>query len=962
MPEGAPKFERSEKTPEQPRSIEIGEELSGIVFQAVTNSKGKVTRYQSSAPGRKAIVITPRDGDFQSLRSGIPYRIAIGSDSNPEDLLKGQYRAYILFEEDLPSPASEENSGFSLGDQIEAERRSQLSELQRASLRTELERVQTRDRVEREFTDEAETFGRAFFEEDPKSPEAIVNRKTLEDRAEHLRRSQPFQALADMLADPELRHEYDLMMSRKKEMLALQEGDERHRAFAPMIVALMMGERTAPLLNMAIDKTVKDRSAEIKEVIRQNPRAFVPEVIIGSGVHSAIYNLTRQMVAPDSPGLTIEREKRIGGQFAQVEIDLYRLNSRTRPMRKDETAIPGRRQTLNTLTQWAVTNPGDTGMEAYQHQSALADHARINLFLSGEPMVESEVRYIRKTQDGRRYIVEFVDLRNNRLMEIETAEVIFTTGLGEENVGFDKGDETTRNILNAEKEEYEAGGDAKVMSFSEVVRRLGDPSSPFPLKGFKNIVISGEGDSANVLAGIFLGYEGQQGMSTTQMDSIERITWIGQSIATKEEFIEECRARYHQLALEFPRQRAESYYGRINPIAERKVSRLERNGENIRVVASDPGYPIVEDEYDCDHYIYAHGFKDRTEEVLEHLRVNPFLINEEDMRTFLEGGGRSRTIKEYVGDGPVSVFFKRGDLNRVEFKTVNGLIEYTEVEENGRFQAKRFSRPSLFDAYIKKLAANISNIERIEPYTSVGPASPFVMSGENQGRPIASFYRGETIYKAGPAAGLSLTASERSSSQALRDIGENTAAVFRYAENTAALARYVARQRNNRISQKPTFARAVFDELADTDSLKTNTEQSGGKRQKNMECYATSLKEERVKVPYAMPARDILRFGLGSKLEDMRFGENLNMIKLRVEPYPEDAEGSREFGVTVETGVTFDEFDNLTVAVNDPHVLAAFEKISGKTEGTRKAQAFEITVPLEKGKVRIADISYTVSK
>jgi hypothetical protein len=445
------------------------------------------------------------------------------------------------------------------------------------------------------------------------------HKEALKERVRHLRRSDSFQALAKMLQDPDLRQEYDLILGRREKILELQQGEEKHRALAPMLIGLMMGERTKPLLDMVIDESVSVRSQELKNVAQESSSVYVPEIVLGAGVHGSIYNLSRQMVVPSSPSLTLESEKRIGGQFAQVESPGFRLNSRTRPMQRDAQALPGTKQTLNTFTDFAVTGPADTGNEAYQMQSAMGDHARINQFLSGETMTDVEVDSISKNRSGGqgKYSVAVFDRSSFERFFVTTDRVIFTTGVGKEKTGLETRDLDTREILEAERDSFEAGESPRVLSFQQATRLLGNPENPYPLKNFKNIIISGEGDGAKVLVGMFLGYEGSMRMSTTQLDRVESISWIGLSLPTKEQFLEECRARYHLLGLELPRADAEKYYHRITPYPGLKASRLRTGAgaDNIKVLAVAPNGQEV--SFEGDHYIYSHGFEDSVDSLVD---------------------------------------------------------------------------------------------------------------------------------------------------------------------------------------------------------------------------------------------------------------------------------------------------------------------------------------------------------
>jgi len=781
----------------------------------------------------------------------------------------------------------------------------------------------------------------------------LQHRGALEAKAKRFKRSRPFRAFARMLHDPELSETYRLIRTRSTSMLQNQGKEERHRAFAPLLSGLMMNERTGNLLDIAIDDTVAERSEAIKgkiaESMEGSDRAYVPEVVTGTGIHSAIYALNRQMLLPDAPSLTLEGESRIGGQFAQIQADLFRLNSRTRPEELDQPYTPGTRQTLNTFTKFGATQPGDTGMERYQYQSTLGEHARMNLFLTGEPVVDAQVRAVRLNRSGKTpyapYVVEFLDTATGKLLEVETDRSVFTTGVGVENTGLDETDAATKTIIEEERKRLAEGKDARVMSFNETARRLGDRSDPFPLKDFKRIVMSGEGDGAKVLAGVFLGYETQLGLSTTTLDFIEQITWIGQSFPTKEAFIENCRARYHQLGLEFPREVAENYYARVKPLSNVKAQRLERQGDVIRVVADstlpEGGSITVEG----DHYIYAHGFIDRTDDI-----VAPAFAEFTDFRdqsrvekrssALLKNDAAFNTTVTGARKG-VSLFFTdTSDVKRIDVTKTSSGTAITRVMRDGDFVVTPEA-----DADIKALYREVfMKSDELAYMERVNNTPSAVTFNGDQDNPIARRYPGSEIYRAGPAAQLPLTQGERQESPALNTIPENTAAVFRYAPNTAELAQYLAKEDSAEGKEITGFFTKV--EAPKEKVIKPN---------RQVKEFSESVKLSRKdapSVPFDMPATDLLRYGMASGLEPYRFPPDVADISLTI---TSDPQNQGRVQVKSEYGLSADERAAVKKAINNPYTLAAFGKLF-KAPNARE-RPIEITLEFENGKLDVRNFS-----
>jgi|GEM_PF-1684457 len=782
---------------------------------------------------------------------------------------------------------------------------------------------------------------------------ALQHRGALEAKAKRFRRSRPFRAFARMLHDPELAESYRLMRSRRAGMVKNQGENERHRAFAPLLTGLMMGERTRNLLDIAIDDTVAERSDAIKESIAESMesgrRAYVPEVVIASGVQSAVYALNRQMVLPGAPSLTLEGEDRIGGQFAQIEADLFRLNSRTRQEEPDKPYTPGTSQTLNTFTKFGVTQPADTGMERYQYQSALGEHARMNLFLTGEPVVGAGVRAIRRNRDNNppyaQYFIEFIDTKTGKLLEVETDRNVFITGVGVENTGLDETDTATAKIIAEERARLAQGKDARVMSFNETARRLGDRSNPFPLEGFKRIVMSGEGDGAKVLAGVFLGYETQLGLSTTTLDYIQELIWIGQNFPTKEAFIENCRARYHQLGLEFPREVAENYYARVKPLTNVRAQRLARQGDVIRVTADstlNKGETIT---VEGDHYIYAHGFTDRTDDIVAPVnalfkdyrgldrvakRSSPLLESDSSFRRSVTESGRN-----------VALFFEgTSDVKRIEVARTQTGTTITRVMQDGSLAVT-----SEADADIKALYREVFEKSDDLAYVETVSNTPTTVTfNGDEPDPIARRYAGTEIYRAGPSARLALTAKERAESPALNTIPENTAAVFRYAPSTAKLAQYFARSDREEGKEIMGF----FDKIQ---APKEKVVKPGRQVKAFSEKVKLSRKDA-VSVPFDMPAIDLLRYGIASGLEPYRFTTDVDDINLTITPDPANPDRMQ---VDSAFGLGADERAAAKKAINNPYTLAALGKLF-KAPNARE-RPIEITLEFENGKLDVRNLS-----
>lgn len=452
---------------------------------------------------------------------------------------------------------------------------------------------------------------------------SILHTEAMLEKSRRLRESSGFRSLTEMInTDPDLSYEYRLVTERAPEFKAeLQQGDEKHRMFTPLLSAILLSEGANDLFNVVIDREVAEDSRFIENQIDLG-NDYVPEIVVGSGVHSTIWNIVRHMILPNDPGLTTEQSIHVGGQFAQYKRPLFRKNDRQRKELRDKPHVPGTDQSLTTFTEYAAVQPSDFGGESYPYQDSTATAARVNMFLTGRCLAHTDIQAVLlnpefgiNTPDKPRYIVEAFDMTLKRVREIKTDRVVFPTGVGKEATRLNERDLQTKQILKQEKEKVNRGEEAVVYGSVDFNIRLGDETKPFPLRGIKKVILSGEGDSTFVIAGLLLGYESQIGKTTTQLDSIEEIIWLGQSIPSKEEVMACIRARYHWVGLDFPREKFEEYYHRIKPVPDVRSSRLERIENGIRVIAINSESDF-ETSYEGDVFVHAHGFEDDTDKIL----------------------------------------------------------------------------------------------------------------------------------------------------------------------------------------------------------------------------------------------------------------------------------------------------------------------------------------------------------
>lgn len=892
--------------------------LDNIRFGLIRDGKGGLVGYKSSEVGRKVVRLAPsaQESILFNLDTGRDYRVRIVGDTEPGNPNKGAYLAEIL----RPS---------------------------RESDRYQLE-----------------------------------HRGAQVARARRFAGSDGFKVLASMInADPDLSAEYRPVAARHKEYRGLhRDKEERHRNFTGMLSGIMMSERGNRLLNRVIDRTIARESEQMKEELRSAEKIpYVPGVVVGAGVYGAVLATSRQMQLPDVPDLTIEQGPRIGGQFAQYENDLFRLNSRRRPEEADKPHLPGTSQSLNSAGNHAVMHSSDTGMESYPYQSTLSDTARVNFFLAGKAVVNASVERVRQNPDGEnggRLIVEFLDNNTGEVLEVATDRITFSTGIGEEVDRLDPSDPTTRKILAEEKEKAKQGGDARVQSLSEFGTRMSDSTNPFPMKGMKRLVLSGKGDSAAVIAGIALGYESQVGKTSSQLDSVEQILWIGQDLVSKEEFLENCRVRYAQIGLEFPRDKFENYYHRITPIPEARSNRLQRTADGgIRVLLEDTderfarrnpttansrsldrrgrlrneSSQFLRSGVEGDYFIYAHGFEDKTDEVL--LPTSNIIIKNDEPDSYEQAVFRD--IVESIASDPFAgevIYFKKGPFKYVEVLTTGiygdsneRMVNLRTLTADRKYVEERItisefrSRQAYFElaniAYAEQPSSLRSNEIDIDFDTEFSQ-----VRGER--RAISKFTEarnGGDIYKVGPAANLELSAEERDSIPALTSIGENTASIFRYIDLVEAQAERHANEDKLRGVQKPTL-------FASTERTSTGREVATEEESFENEISVDVDTMKIARVGLSDNSLDLLRLGIGDILSRLEFVDPQSEIILTVSGSKGDGPHTT-FEVTTEFTRSYGRPSNEIIEkiIRDPLVAGVLQKVISNT----RSGAAEIRIPID---------------
>ncbi len=421
---------------------------------------------------------------------------------------------------------------------------------------------------------------------------------------------------------PDIFLEVQPMLTRRDEFEEIALQGEVHRTFTPLFAGLITSKRARVLMELAMEEHTENEAGMLWELIREG-NVYTSELVVGSGVHAAIYNAERLSNDPAEPALTVELSENEGGQFAAPEGPVFRTNTRTRPEDTSTPNVPGTHGSLNHFEGPGVLQQADITGSAYGTQDTLGLPVRINHLLYSMLINETEVVQVsanEATESGvaGKYAVTLRRKSDGEEVQVITDRLVFASGLGEPKTGFEKNDQATQDIVNEEIAKAEAGEDSQIMSFAQFASRVGDESDPFPLRKFGWVAVIGAGDSGAAATEYLLGYGPDPRLSTAQLDRVNEVFWIGQEAQTREQMAQSTRLRYIGIAQEMPLEGDDEYAHRISPITGRayKVERTEDgrlriyHGTKNEDGTFTPGGDIV-----VDHAILTTGFNPTTDKI-----------------------------------------------------------------------------------------------------------------------------------------------------------------------------------------------------------------------------------------------------------------------------------------------------------------------------------------------------------
>lgn len=327
--------------------------------------------------------------------------------------------------------------------------------------------------------------------------------------------------LSEISADPIMNDGVLAMMDRETEF---------HSSLAAKLTGVFLNSAGRAHYEKALDEMWAITSMTTSSIPRE-----VPEIVVGGGLHAAIYCAVRVHEGHPKP-LVIEAKERVGGTFAVSHDASFFLNSRNRP---GNLGIPGRDEALNVLPG-APVQPADLSGAEYQPNSTLAFSIRSTLAMYARVLVGHEVTAADSTS---------VTLGTGK--KIKTTRVIYATGLGSPN-------------------SPEGGIDGKyAMDYMQFLSHM---DNMFPFKGVKRVAVVGAKDAGRTVIEALIGQGPPSRLSVASLDFVESIDWYGvsESCVTKKGWRENNRSRYQGIGRVLPTSTDEygnpSEDGRVNPI------------------------------------------------------------------------------------------------------------------------------------------------------------------------------------------------------------------------------------------------------------------------------------------------------------------------------------------------------------------------------------------------------------
>lgn len=291
---------------------------------------------------------------------------------------------------------------------------------------------------------------------------------------------------------------------------------------------------------------------------RSNTGGFVPdrapEVIIGGGVHAAIYAASRVASGFPRP-VVLERSKRVGGAFAVSMAPSFYLNSSNKP---GQFGLPGQDGGLNYLPGAPVQPDLLSGRE-YQTNADIAYAVRAALAMYADVYTGCDVTFISYTG-----LIQYTCGGVSR--EIQAGRVIDARGLGDPSFPDMKPDGIS------------------VQTFPQFMASM---DQMFPLQNLDRVAVIGGGDSGKVAVEALLGI-GPNANSLTGLDYVSGIDWYARTLPQFcEDWRERERGRYARIGTYLPRANREEMTDDYGDTVTETRGDARDPGARVRVIRAN---------------------------------------------------------------------------------------------------------------------------------------------------------------------------------------------------------------------------------------------------------------------------------------------------------------------------------------------------------------------------------------
>ncbi|GGL12660.1 hypothetical protein [Mangrovihabitans endophyticus] len=236
------------------------------------------------------------------------------------------------------------------------------------------------------------------------------------------------------------------------------------------------------------------------------------EVIIGSGVHAAVYAAVRVQRGFAKP-LVLERGTRVGGTFALTGRPAFYLNSRNR---RGVSGIAGDQGADLNYLPGAPVQAADLSMREYQPNTDLGLAVRLALAQYADVVTEAEVAGVDEDGLGVQLDIAGAD-------PVFAGRVIDARGLGDP------------------RDQQWADG-VTICTFEQFMRRM---AGVWPLRGVRRVAVIGGGDCGKCAVESCLGLAPPP---VAGLDRVEQVDWYAPGLPDRcKPWRREVRGRYQSI-------------------------------------------------------------------------------------------------------------------------------------------------------------------------------------------------------------------------------------------------------------------------------------------------------------------------------------------------------------------------------------------------------------------------------